>query len=281
MRSCAFTAPATEELSAGRQFEAGGLDPRDSEVHQLGLAITQDHDVRRLDVEVHDLLRMRVVQGFRHCRRDSERLPPVEWPPVVDRFRQRAPTQVLDSDEQGARRGIVAHVVNRDDSGMRQACGDLRFGEEPRLEAAAAAPARDDIPRAGQEARSGSGVLERWPPVEDDCRHVQARRHTPAERADGSGRQGPVRAVALTGLGPLIGDHRSRPPVGLPSRPDTTSLLPDDRRRPALEFEPVDCAAPRGSERLHDQVVDRAPDCVAPSLPAIYFRERGSSAGLT
>ncbi len=110
-------------------------------VHHQGLAVRAQHDIRRLQVAVHDPLVVGI--GHRVAHRDEPLEQPrnfrLRWP----RSRRResaawnasiASCKVSALDEgHGVERPVVvmAQAVDRDDAGMLQPGGDHRLAEEP------------------------------------------------------------------------------------------------------------------------------------------------------
>jgi hypothetical protein len=107
--------------------------PRDAEVHDLHLAGRGEHDVRRLDVAVHD------PGGVGHLERRADvggqlERPLGEQPAlVVDDVAQRATGDELHDDVRDAVR-VLAGVVDRHDARRVQRGRGLRLPPEPGLE---------------------------------------------------------------------------------------------------------------------------------------------------
>ena len=89
------------------------------------------HDVGRLDVAVHDLAAMRVVEGLGHASHQPERLPPVER--QLD-LGERHAFEALECNVEQAARRIASGVVDGDDAGMGEMRRDAGLAEEALLE---------------------------------------------------------------------------------------------------------------------------------------------------
>ena len=119
------------EHGAGLRQLLRGAHARDAEVGDLHSAVVEHHDVRRLDVAVHDAARVGVGQAVGHLRGDRHRL----------RHRQARPflqdgAQLGALDELHRHVGDVlraADVVDGDDRGVVQAAGGARLLREALL----------------------------------------------------------------------------------------------------------------------------------------------------
>ena len=84
LRPSSLTPAACSGDIVGRRAEDVAFDGElrhrrlgDSEVHDLRIAVGQDHDVRGLDVAMNDALRVSQVQRVGDPRRDAQRLAPL------------------------------------------------------------------------------------------------------------------------------------------------------------------------------------------------------------
>ena len=126
--------------------------PRDPEVGDQGAAVFGQQQVLRLDVPVSHALVVCVLEGLGRLPRDPERflhrellLPPQPVP-------QRLALDVRHGEPEVA--GGLARVVNGEDVGMLQACGELDLPLEP------VGPDGDGELRKQHLQRDGAVVLE-------------------------------------------------------------------------------------------------------------------------
>ncbi len=112
--------PAAALRARGRQ---GNAEVR----HQRAAVVQQD--VLGLDVAVDDLVTMRVLQGARHRRRDRHRIGNRQMPlavePLAERFALHVRHHVVDESVD------LPGVVQRQDVGVLQVCGDADLVQEP------------------------------------------------------------------------------------------------------------------------------------------------------
>ena len=110
--------------------------PRDAEVHDLDRAGAGDHDVRRLDVAVHDPVAVAEVQGAAHLGDDLHGAPRRQPSLGLEDVAQRPALDVLHHDVRhlgvAVRATVVlAGVVDRHDRRVVQAGRGLRLATEP------------------------------------------------------------------------------------------------------------------------------------------------------
>ena len=101
------------------------LNPRDSEIGDLHSRFLVDHDVRRLDVAMHDAAFVRIVEAAAASRRIRALLPAQRFglrQPV-----ERGPVHELHSDIGDAI--FLAHIVDGDDIRMRKDPGGVRLAK--------------------------------------------------------------------------------------------------------------------------------------------------------
>ena len=101
---------------------------RDAEVHDLDEPVTRDHQVRRLDVAMHDARAMGLVQPPRNLQREVERFRHRERP-ARQPLLQRGTLVVRHGDEQPAL-GVRVRVVDGADVRMIECRGGLRLLDE-------------------------------------------------------------------------------------------------------------------------------------------------------
>ena len=124
-------AGAAEDIALARELRRVELGH--TEVHDLGLALLQDHHVSRLDVAVDDAVLVRVGEGVGEASGDAQGVGPGHGAILDDVF-EGAPAQELKRHEEGAGRGVDANLVHDDDAGMLEAGGRPRFLVEALLE---------------------------------------------------------------------------------------------------------------------------------------------------
>ena len=114
---------------------------RDAKVHDLDLAVRRQHDVARLDVAVHQVVRVRVLEGGQDARHDLDGLVDRNGRTVGDQVLDRVPLDVLHDDVRHRDRtagrildDLLARVVDGDDVRVIQRRCRLRFATEARLE---------------------------------------------------------------------------------------------------------------------------------------------------
>ena len=114
---------------------------RDTEVHDLHLAVIRQHDVARLDIPVHQMLRMGVFKRAQHAGHDGNGLVDRHRSTVSEQFLDRVPLNVLhhdvrhgDSATVRAGQHFLARVVHGHNIRVVQRSSRLRFTPETRLE---------------------------------------------------------------------------------------------------------------------------------------------------
>ena len=98
--------------------EMGVLGACDAKVHDLGVAVGQNHDVLRLDVAVNDLMGVCDCQGGAYLGADLGDLLGCQRAMGADAAFEVGAAQVLHDDEVGARRLIAAPVIDLHDVGV-------------------------------------------------------------------------------------------------------------------------------------------------------------------
>ncbi len=168
-------------LREPRRLGALGLDELGQpEVEHLDEPALGPHQVRALDVAVHDPARVRLVQGVGDLQADLHDLADRQRP-LRHARRQQLALDVLHHDEVGAAR--FADVVGHGDVGRPQERRGPRFVQEPR----AALGIRLQV--GGQELRARPNDRGGHPPLDTlrPCRRRQgARRCDNAERSNQS-----------------------------------------------------------------------------------------------
>ena len=106
-----------------------GLVPGDAEVHDLHPAVAGQHDVRRLDIPVHDAAVVDVVQGAGHLHGDDGRDVVRNAPARVEQVIQVDALHVLHDDEERA--ALLVEVVDVDDVLVLQVRKALGLAFEP------------------------------------------------------------------------------------------------------------------------------------------------------
>ena len=81
-----------------------------------------------------DALGVSQVQRVGEAGSDPQRLAPVHRPACRAVLVERLPFEILERDERGAARLVAADVVNHDDVGVGEACGEACLGQESLLE---------------------------------------------------------------------------------------------------------------------------------------------------
>jgi hypothetical protein len=143
---------------------------RDAEVEDLGLARGQEHDVRGLDVAVHDALAMRVVQRLRHPPHDAQGLRPGQGRARGHEGGEGLAFQVLERDEQSPRLGS-----------RPTSCTTTMFGWERRAAICASRRTAARTPHARGAHREGElDGLEGDGPPEDGVEGLVDDAHHPA-----------------------------------------------------------------------------------------------------
>ena len=114
-------------LGVPRRRGAGVLDLREAEVEDLGLPARDDEDVGRLQVAVHDPLRVRRLQRVRDLDPEVQQRPEVERPPP-DPVREGFPLEQLHGDE--VLPLVVVDLVDRADSRVIEGGGSAGLALE-------------------------------------------------------------------------------------------------------------------------------------------------------
>ena len=121
-------------VGAARDVAAEGIglvaavDARDAPVEHVDLAEVTDHDVRRLEIAVHDVMLVRELDGAAHV---DERAQQALARPRALRLRQRHAGEPLHREERQAPR-VATDLVYGHDRRVLQARLDLRLAQEPR-----------------------------------------------------------------------------------------------------------------------------------------------------
>ena len=102
---------------------------RQAEIHDDRLAIVVDHDVARLDVAMHDAVRMSLTQSPGNLEHQHGRFSRLEVLSVPQQVRKWLPVDVGHRDEVDSVHFI--DVVNGTDAGVPQQRDRSRFAEEP------------------------------------------------------------------------------------------------------------------------------------------------------
>ena len=104
--------------------EMGVLGACDAEVHDLGVAVGQNHDVLRLDVAVNDLMGVRDCQGGAYLGADLRDLLGCQCAMGADAALEVGAAQVFHDDEVGACCLVAAPVIDLHDVGILKCrCG--------------------------------------------------------------------------------------------------------------------------------------------------------------
>src|SRR5262249_58133363 len=98
---------------------------RNAEVHDLYAALSQDHDVGRLNIPVNDAACVRVSQALADVQHDVDFFQTGKRTPRIDDRVQTLALEVLHGEIRIPT--IVAQFVYGDDIGMLQASGRLSF----------------------------------------------------------------------------------------------------------------------------------------------------------
>ena len=145
LASCLLGGEVLGGADDGVRLRHGGLrvgqGTGDAEVHDLDLAVRRQHDVARLDVAMHQVVVVRVLQGGQDTRHDLDGFVDRDGRAVGDQLLDGVPLDVLH-DDVGDRDGPVgrvrddffAGVVNGDDVWVIQRRCRLSLAAEPRLE---------------------------------------------------------------------------------------------------------------------------------------------------
>ncbi|MEZ5302717.1 MAG: hypothetical protein R3F11_19080 [Verrucomicrobiales bacterium] len=121
------------ELEADRGEVGGAGHLGDAPIHDVNFAEGADHDVRRLEVAVHDALAMGIGDRLAHPDQDAGR--PAQAPALAalagkaEDLAEFAPADETHRVEASPVR-IASHRVNRDDRRVVQLGGDLRLTDE-------------------------------------------------------------------------------------------------------------------------------------------------------
>ncbi len=102
------------------------------EIHDFDVAAGRDHDVCRLDVAMHHVILVCVIQRARDAGHDSADHLHRQHHAGIEHFAQRFAFDVFHRDI-GHVAGL-AHIVDGDDIGMAQAAGGLGLAVKARLE---------------------------------------------------------------------------------------------------------------------------------------------------
>jgi hypothetical protein len=101
----------------------------DAEVHQLDRPARRDHDVRRLDIAVHEPRLVQIVHGRAERVDDLQHACEGEAPAIGEQLLQRLPVHDLHREVRSP--AGVADVEDGDEVGMTQRGQRARFGKEP------------------------------------------------------------------------------------------------------------------------------------------------------
>ena len=110
--------------------QVGGLQAGDAEIGDLGRTVASQDDVGRFDVPVDDTERVGVVERGGDVGGDPGCLRGAETVTGGEHLLEVPALDVLHRDVDQPRLGVLADVVDRDDTGMVEAARGLRLADE-------------------------------------------------------------------------------------------------------------------------------------------------------